>query len=68
MAIDPAIQNRIFRNALLSLFIYTLPVIALFAYLKVTGERPWENKDIKAYSKQIDKYKKESKNDTKKEE
>ena len=61
MAIDTAIQKRIFRNALLSLFIYALPIIALFAYLKITGERPWEDKSIKAYTKQIDKYKEEQK-------
>lgn len=66
MAIDPAIKSRIFRNALLSLFIYSLPIVALFAYLKVTGERPWEDKSIKAYSKQIDRYKQEPKEDPKK--
>lgn len=66
MAIDPAIKSRIFRNALLSLFIYALPIVTLFAYLKVTGERPWENKSVKAYSKQIDKYKEQSHKDIKK--
>ena len=66
MAIDPAIKHRIFRNALLSLFIYALPIVALFTYLKVTGERPWEDKSIKAYSKQIDKYKQTPKDDLKK--
>lgn len=57
MAIDPAIKRRIVKNALLSLFIYSLPVLSLFAYLRVTGERPWKDKSIKAYNKQIDKYK-----------
>jgi hypothetical protein len=61
MAIDPAIKKRIIKNALLSLVIYALPAVALFAYLKITGERPWENKSIKAYTGQIDKYKKEDK-------
>jgi hypothetical protein len=61
MAIDPAIKRRIFRNALLSLFIYSLPVVALFFYLKVTGERPWEDKTTQGYFKQIDKYKEKSK-------
>jgi len=59
MAIDPAIRKRIIRNALLSVVIYALPVVALFAYLKITGERPWEDKTVKAYSGQIDKYKKD---------
>ncbi len=61
MAIDPAIKKRILRNALLSLFIYSLPVAGLFVYLKITGERPWEDKSIKPYYKQIDKYKKDKK-------
>lgn len=65
MALDPAIRNRIGRNALLSLVIYALPVVALFAYLKWTGERPWEDKNVKAYTRQIDKYKKETKDDSK---
>lgn len=58
MAIDPAIKNRIVRNALLSVFVYALPVIALFAYLKITGEKPWKNPNNKAYYKQFDRYKK----------
>ncbi len=61
MAIDPAIKQRIFKNALLSLFIYALPIIALFAYLKVTGERPWEDKSVSPYLKQIEKYKQDKK-------
>ena len=60
MAIDPQIKKRILKNALLSLFIYSLPILGLFAYLKVTGERPWEDKSIKAYYKQVDKYKKQN--------
>ena len=54
---DYAIKHRIFKNALLSLFIYSLPVIALFGYLKVTGEQPWKNKTVKPYLQQIEKYK-----------
>ncbi|MCR6639823.1 MAG: hypothetical protein NVV82_12805 [Sporocytophaga sp.] len=55
---DPSIRNRIIRNALLSIVLYSLPVVALFLYLKVTGEKPWKNKDQKAYYGQFDKYKK----------
>ena len=61
MATDPAITRRIFKNALLSIVIYSLPVVSLFAYLKITGERPWKDKNIKPYLKQIDKYKDEPK-------
>jgi len=59
MATDPAIKKRIVKNALLSVVIYALPVVALFAYLKITGERPWEDKTVKAYNRQIEKYKKD---------
>lgn len=55
MAIDSAISRRIFKNALLSIVIYSLPVISLFAYLKITGERPWKDKNIKPYFNQIEK-------------
>jgi hypothetical protein len=58
MAIDPAIRKRIIKNALLSLFIYALPVVTLFAYLKITGKQPWNDPQNKPYFKQIDKYKK----------
>lgn len=60
MAIDPQIKKRILKNALLSVFIYSLPVLGLFAYLKISGERPWEDKNQKAYYKQFDKYKKQN--------
>lgn len=58
MAIDPEIKKRIAKNAALSILIYALPVLALFGYLKLTGEKPWNDKSQKAYYKQIDKYKK----------
>jgi sterol desaturase/sphingolipid hydroxylase (fatty acid hydroxylase superfamily) len=34
--------NRIRKNALLSLFIYALPVLLLFSVLSINGERPWD--------------------------
>jgi len=57
MAIDPAIKKRIFKNALLSIFIYALPVLSLFAYLRFTGEKPWTDKNQTPYLKQLDRYK-----------
>lgn len=41
MQIDIAIRDRIVRNALVSLFLYTLPVLLMLATLSLTGERPW---------------------------
>jgi hypothetical protein len=44
MKMEPRITNRIFRNALLSLFIYALPVILMFLTFYLTGQRPWATK------------------------
>lgn len=37
--------KRITRNALLSLFIYALPVILMFVTFYIRGERPWSKKE-----------------------
>jgi len=39
--------QRIAKNALLSLFIYALPVILMFITFSIKGERPWLKKDNK---------------------
>ncbi len=57
MAIDPEIKKRIFKNAVLSIFIYALPVFTLFLYLRFTGEKPWNDTSVKPYLKQIERYK-----------
>jgi hypothetical protein len=44
MKMETRIRNRIFRNALLSIFIYTLPIVLMFLTFYITGERPWEKK------------------------
>ena len=44
MKIDPAAKQRIIRNALLSLFIYVLPIALMFLTFYFTGNRPWEKK------------------------
>jgi len=44
MNIDPATKARIIRNAILSLFIYILPIALMFLTFLVTGQRPWEKK------------------------
>ena len=52
---EPRIAQRIVRNALLSVFLYSLPVLLMFVTFYVTGQRPWENKAKKAYSTSIKK-------------
>lgn len=44
MKMEPQIARRIVRNALLSVFLYALPVLLMFATFYVTGQRPWEKK------------------------
>ncbi len=39
--------QKIFRNAILSLFIYALPVILMFITFYIKGEKPWLKKDTK---------------------
>jgi hypothetical protein len=47
MKIDPATKQQIIRNALLSLFIYILPIALMFITFSITGQRPWEKKTVK---------------------
>lgn len=44
MKIEPATRQQITRNALLSLFIYILPIALMFLTFVITGDRPWEKK------------------------
>jgi preprotein translocase subunit YajC len=44
MKTEKVILVRLFKNALLSLFIYALPVILMFITFYITGQRPWEKK------------------------
>jgi hypothetical protein len=41
MKMPEHIRRRIVRNALLSVFIYALPVLLMFATFYFTGQRPW---------------------------
>jgi hypothetical protein len=40
MKMEKPIRERIWRNALLSVFIYALPVILMFVSLYISGQRP----------------------------
>jgi preprotein translocase subunit YajC len=44
MKLEPATKKRIVKNALLSLLIYALPIVLMFATFYFTGQRPWEKK------------------------
>jgi len=44
MKLQQATQTRIVKNALLSLLLYALPILLMFATFYFTGQRPWEKK------------------------
>jgi len=39
---EARIAKRIFRNVLVSLFIYALPIILMWLSFYFSGEKPWE--------------------------
>jgi hypothetical protein len=41
MKMQEHIRRRIIRNALLSVFIYALPVLLMLATFYFTGQKPW---------------------------
>ena len=48
MKLEEPVRKRIIRNALLSLFIYALPIVLMIATFYFTGQRPWvKNQNIK---------------------
>ena len=48
MKMEAHVKQRIFKNALLSLFIYALPVLLMFLTFYITGQRPWLEKKQKS--------------------
>ncbi len=36
--------NKLTRDALLSIFLYALPVLLMLLSFKITGKQPWKNK------------------------
>jgi len=44
MKIDPQTRKSIIKNALLSVFIYLLPILLMFGSYYITGQKPWKNK------------------------
>ena len=47
MKLETTTKQQIARNALLSLFIYVLPIALMFITFYFTGQRPWEKKQRK---------------------
>lgn len=47
MKMEKQVKGRILKNALLSLFIYALPVLLMFAVFHFTGQKPWLKKSVK---------------------
>lgn len=43
MKTDKFTQQKILRDVLISILLYTLPVILMFLSFKITGQRPWKN-------------------------
>ncbi|GAA4786561.1 hypothetical protein GCM10023231_13250 [Olivibacter ginsenosidimutans] len=41
MKMEKEVKDRIVRNVLLSLLIYALPVLLMFLYFWITGQKPW---------------------------
>lgn len=59
MKIEQATKTQIVKNAVLSLFLYFLPIALMFITFLITGERPWEKKvhpkqEIKSINKTTD--------------
>lgn len=48
MKIEEKTRQKIIKNAVLSLFIYVLPIVLMFATFYITGERPWLKQQHKA--------------------
>lgn len=41
MKIEKEVKDRMLRNVILSLFIYALPILLMFLYFFITGQKPW---------------------------
>jgi hypothetical protein len=44
MKIERSVAKKITRDAIISLFIYVLPVALMFLVFYITGQRPWLKK------------------------
>jgi hypothetical protein len=47
MRLPKEMKEKIFRDAVVSLLLYALPVILMFLSFKITGKKPWLNQPKK---------------------
>ncbi|WP_405518067.1 sterol desaturase family protein [Spirosoma sp. KNUC1025] len=43
MALETSFTTKITRDALISVFLYSLPILTLLLWCQITGETPWKN-------------------------
>jgi hypothetical protein len=48
MPLDKKTKQKIFRDLVVSLLIYALPVVLMFLSFYVTGKKPWLNQTQKS--------------------
>jgi sterol desaturase/sphingolipid hydroxylase (fatty acid hydroxylase superfamily) len=53
MKIQKQTTVKIFRDAVISLFLYALPVLLLFLFFSLKGQQPWRNKGAEAVFKNL---------------
>lgn len=42
MKIEKEVAKKLFRDGIISLFLYALPVLLMFIWFYIKGERPWK--------------------------
>ncbi|WP_186774603.1 hypothetical protein [Chitinophaga pinensis] len=42
MKLDKVTRNKITRDALISIFLFALPVLLMLLSFKISGQRPWQ--------------------------
>ncbi len=45
MTLQKELARKIIRDGIISLFLYALPVVLMFLFFYIKGERPWEKKN-----------------------
>jgi hypothetical protein len=50
MQLPKETKQKIFRDIVISLFLYTLPVILMFISFYITGKKPWLNQAKKNHT------------------
>lgn len=42
MKLDKVTRNKLTRDALISIFLFALPVLLMLLSFKISGQRPWQ--------------------------